>query len=71
MFGNVASGQAILKEFYTVTQKENGTFTFWGQPLEEIYQRTIEKIAKFDKKEETPKQNAEPLRRGQLKTAGK
>ena len=43
VFGNVASGQAILKEFYTTTQKENGTITFWGLPLEEIYQRTIEK----------------------------
>ena len=30
VFGNVASGQAILKEFYVVTQRENETITSWG-----------------------------------------
>ena len=43
MFGNVAPGQAILKEFYTATQIENESITSWGLQLDEIYQRAIEK----------------------------
>ena len=39
VFGNVASGQAILKEFYTATQKENESITSWGLRLEERYIR--------------------------------
>ena len=43
VFGNVASGQSILKEFYTAAQRENETVTAWGLRLEEIYQRATEK----------------------------
>ena len=43
VFGNVASGQSILKEFYTATQSETETITAWGLRLEEIFQRAIEK----------------------------
>ena len=43
VFGNVASGQSILKEFYTATKGETETITAWGLRLEEIFQRAIEK----------------------------
>ena len=43
VFGNVASGQSILKEFYTATQSETETTTAWGLRLEENFQRAIEK----------------------------
>ena len=42
-FGNVASGQTVLQEFYTAEQRENESVTLWGIRLEEIYQRAIEK----------------------------
>ena len=42
-FGNVASGQTIMKEFYTATQKETESVNEWGLRLEEIFQRAIEK----------------------------
>ena len=42
-FGNVASGQTVLQEFYTAEQTENESVTLWGIRLEEIYQRAIEK----------------------------
>ena len=43
MYGNVASGEAVLKEFYTVHQEENESVTDWGLRLEQILQRAIEK----------------------------
>ena len=43
-FGNVASGQTVLQEFYTAEQKENESVTLWGIRLEEIYQRAIDKV---------------------------
>lgn len=42
-FGNVASGQTVLQEFYTAEQRENESVTLWGIRLEEIYQRAVEK----------------------------
>ena len=42
-FGNVASGQTVLQEFYTAEQKENESVTLWGIRLEEIFQRAVEK----------------------------
>ena len=42
-FGNVASGQSVLQEFYTAEQKENESVALWGIRLEEIYQRAVEK----------------------------
>ena len=42
-FGNVASGQTVLQEFYTAEQRENESVTLWGIRLQEIYQRAVEK----------------------------
>ena len=42
-FGNVTSGQTVMKEFYTATQKETENVNEWGLRLEEIFQRAIEK----------------------------
>lgn len=43
IFGNVASGESILQEFYTSTQKQDETVAAWGLRLEEILQKAIEK----------------------------
>ena len=43
VFGNVAKGQLVLKEFYTAAQLETETVTAWGLRLEEILQKAIEK----------------------------
>ena len=43
VFGNVAKGQSMLKEFYTAAQMESETVTAWGLRLEEILQKAIEK----------------------------
>ena len=43
VFGNVAYGQSILKEFYTATQSETETITAWGLRFKEIFQAAIEK----------------------------
>ena len=42
-FGNVASGEAVLQEFYTAYQEENESVTDWGLRLEHILQRAREK----------------------------
>ncbi|MEW8316225.1 MAG: hypothetical protein AB2658_14515 [Candidatus Thiodiazotropha endolucinida] len=42
-FGNVASGQTVMKEFYMASQKETESVNEWGLRLEEIFQRAIEK----------------------------
>ena len=71
VFGNVASGQAILKEFYTATQKENESITSWGLRLEEIYQRAIEKgKAREEERDNTLKEQFwKSLRSERLKNA--
>lgn len=43
VYGNVASGEAVLQEFYTVHQEENESVTDWGLRLEQILQRAKEK----------------------------
>lgn len=42
-FGNVASGQSVLQEFFTAEQKENESVALWGIRLEEIYRRAVNK----------------------------
>ena len=42
-FGNVASGQTVLQEFFTAEQRENESVTLLGIRLEEIYQRAVDK----------------------------
>ena len=41
-FGNVASGQTVLQEFYTAEQRKIESVTLWGIQLEEIFQRAVE-----------------------------
>ena len=43
IFGNVATGESVLQEFYNATQKENESVTLWTIRLEEIYQKAKEK----------------------------
>ena len=43
VFGNVASGESILQEFYTTKQGQDETVAAWGLRLEEILQKAIEK----------------------------
>ena len=43
VYGNVASGEAVLQEFYTVHQEEEESVADWGLRLEQILQRAIEK----------------------------
>ena len=41
VFGNVATGESVLQEFYTATQKADESVTAWGLRLEEILQKAI------------------------------
>ena len=43
VFGNVASGQSIMQEFYTAVQQPDENVTMWSLRLEEILQRVAEK----------------------------
>ena len=43
VFGNVASGESVLHEFYTASQRSDESVTMWGLRLEEIVQKAIEK----------------------------
>ena len=42
-FGNVASGQSLLQEFYSTSQKQDEIAVAWGLRLEEILQKASEK----------------------------
>ena len=43
VFGNVASGQSILQEFYTAVQQLEESVTIWSLRLEEFLQRVAQK----------------------------
>ena len=43
IFGNVATGESVLQEFYNAVQKDNESVTLWSIRLEEIYQKAKEK----------------------------
>lgn len=43
VFGNVASGEAVLQEFYTAQQGVDESVADWGLRLEEILQKAIDK----------------------------
>ena len=43
VFGNVATGESILAEFYTATQRQDESVAAWGLRLEEILQKAMEK----------------------------
>lgn len=41
VFGNVATGESVLQEFYTAAQKADESVTTWGLRLEEILQKAV------------------------------
>ena len=41
VFGNVATGESILQEFYTASQKADESDTAWGLRIKEILQKTV------------------------------
>ena len=41
VFGNVATGESILQEFYTASQKADESVTAWGLRIEEILQKAV------------------------------
>ncbi|MEW8545302.1 MAG: hypothetical protein AB2693_17405, partial [Candidatus Thiodiazotropha sp.] len=43
VFGNVATGESVLREFYTATQNQDETVASWGLRLEELLQKAIDK----------------------------
>lgn len=43
VFGNVATGESVLQEFYTASQKAEETVAAWGLRLEEILQKAVNK----------------------------
>ena len=43
VFGNVASGESVLQEFYTACQKSDESVTLWGIRIEEILKKAIDK----------------------------
>ena len=43
VFGNVASGESTLQEFYTATQKQSENVVAWGLRLEEIIKNAVDK----------------------------
>ena len=51
VFGNVASGEAVLQEFYTAEQRADESTVDWGLRLENILQRAIEDHVSGDKNE--------------------
>ena len=43
LFGNVASGESVLQEFYNAMQRSNESVPAWGIRIEEIFQKAKEK----------------------------
>ena len=43
IFGNVASGESVLQELYTASQRKDDSVTEWGIRLEDIFQRAVAK----------------------------
>ena len=43
VFGNVATGESVLQEFYTSSQKQDESVAAWGLRLEEILQKAVDK----------------------------
>ena len=43
IFGNVATGESVLQEFYTAEQRQDETVAAWGLRLEEILQKAVVK----------------------------
>ena len=43
VFGNVASGESMMQEFYTATQNQSENAVAWGLRLEEIMKQAVDK----------------------------
>ena len=43
VFGNVASGESVIQEFYTATQRKDESVADWGIRLEDIFERAVAK----------------------------
>ena len=43
VFGNVASGESVVQEFYNSYQRSNESTTLWGIRLEELFEKAKEK----------------------------
>ncbi|MEW8545075.1 MAG: hypothetical protein AB2693_16240, partial [Candidatus Thiodiazotropha sp.] len=43
VFGNVATGESVLREFYTACQSQDETVAAWGLRLEELLQKAMDK----------------------------
>lgn len=43
IFGNVATGESVLQEFYTAEQRQDESVATWGLRLEEILQKAVVK----------------------------
>ena len=71
VFGNVATGESVLQEFYTATQKSDESVTAWGLRLEEILQKAVDKgHVRLDEKNDMLKTKFwRCLRSDRLKTA--
>ena len=43
VFGNLATGESVLQEFYTASQKQDESVAAWGLRLEEILEKAVDK----------------------------
>lgn len=71
VFGNVATGESVLQEFYTATQKADESVTAWGLRLEEILQKALIKghVKQEDKNDMLRNNFWKHLRSDKLKNA--
>lgn len=71
IFGNVATGESVLQEFYNAVQKDNESVTLWSIRLEEIYQKAKEKGHVSDSQKDKMLKNKfwRGLRSAELKNA--
>ena len=71
VFGNVATGESVLQEFYMASQREGETVAAWGLRLEEILQKAIEKgqVRKDEKNDMLRTKFWKSLRSERLKNA--
>ena len=71
VFGNVATAESVLQEFYTATQKQDKSVAAWGLRLEEILQKAIDKghVKEEDKNSMLKNKFWKALRNDRLKNA--
>ena len=71
VFGNVASGQSLLQEFYSANQKDQESAEAWGLRLEELVQKASDKglVRAEDKDEMLRNEFWRSLRSERLKNA--